>query len=74
MCSQFAIGTVRLFKRFHRPECASGRVSLFAPAHFPLNMRVRAVGLLQVALKAWPVFTQVMPQARQISPALGGTA
>jgi len=54
-----------------RPQGASGRVCFLASTHFSFDVRIRVVSQSHLTLKAAPVFAQVMPQPRQISPALG---
>lgn len=51
-----------------RPGSGMG---FLASTHFAFNVCVGVVSLQHVALKPCPIFAQVMPQPRQIGPALG---
>ncbi len=47
-------------------------MGFLAPAYFAFDVRVLTIGQAHIPLKPGPVFAWVVPQARQIGPALCG--
>ena len=65
-------GAIWLVQLLHGPQRPGSRVGFLVPAYFAFDVRVLTIGQAHITLKPWPVFAQVVPQARQIGPALCG--